>query len=294
MTNFQQLRTALTAGTLVPILGPGALEGSVDPQTQQPIPADNRSLILAMNNGREMMPRLMYEFSRAAQHVEQRRGQAAVARFLNRVYNRPWTRAPLHDALAAIAPHWVVDLNRDLQLLESNAGRPHTLILGTSRIMEKAKRFLLFEYDGSDYSAILEDQIDTRLPILFKPLGAPLPEQSYIASDADFVDYLTELMGGFAIPDFIKTYRTGKQYLLLGVSLNRDTERMLVSDISYGASKLRGWVFLSDASDKERRFCQRMQLEIIDQPLNAFTQFLIHPLADAAPIMRATEPSMTL
>lgn len=274
MTDFQQLRTALVTGDLVPVLGPGALNGSVDAQTREPIPADSRSLILAMNNGREMMPRLMYEFSRAAQHVEQRRGQAAVTRFLTGIYSRQWTRAPLHDALAALAPHYVVDMNRDVQILQSNADRPHTLIMGTSRLMQGAKRFVLFHHDGTAYTAIQEDEIATDLPIVFKPLGAPMPEPSYIASDADFVDYLTELMGGFAIPDFLKQQRLGKQYLLLGVPLNRDTERMIITEISQGCAESRGWVFLENPTAKERRYCARMALEIIEQPMEEFVAYL--------------------
>jgi len=274
MTDFQRLRDGLISGAIVPFLGPGALAGSVDPESHQPIPADSRSLILAMNNGREMMPRLMYEFSRAAQHVEQRRGPVAVSRFLAQLYRRPWTRSPLHDALAQLAPPWVVDINRDGQLLDSYADRPHLLLKGIARIMEKAKRYQLFHYDGREYRAIDEAAADRSLPILFKPTGCALPEPGFIASDADFVDYLTQLMGGFALPGFLKAYRRGRQYLLLGVPLNRDTERMLVSEITQMAAAERGWVLLPEATAKEQRYCARVGLQIIDTPLAEFVGFL--------------------
>ena len=39
---------------------------------------------------------------------------------------------------------------------------------------------------------------------------------------------MTELMGGFAIPRFLKVQRRGKRYLLLGLRLNRDTERIVL------------------------------------------------------------------
>jgi len=80
-----------------------------------------------------------------------------------------------------------------------------------------------------------QDQVDATRPILFKPMGSPRPDATYIASDADYVDYLTELMGGFAIPSFLKDYRKGRQYLLLGLRLTRDTEPMVLSDIIYAA-----------------------------------------------------------
>ncbi|WP_426415175.1 SIR2 family protein [Aestuariirhabdus sp. LZHN29] len=274
MIDYERLREGVASGALVPLLGPGALDGAVDPETGAAIPADNRSLILAMNQGREMMPRLMVEFSRAAQHIEQRRGQAAVARFLTRLYDRPWTRSQLHDAVAALAPPWVVDLNRDSQLLDSYSAQEHLLVKGVCRTMGSGLRYKLYRGYQGDYREITDEQIKPEWPVLFKPLGCPHPEPSYIASDADFVDYLTELMGGFAIPPALKQYRDNKQYLLLGLPLNRDTERMLVTEISYGAATPRGWVFLEQPTAKERRYCARMSLEIIEEPLNSFTRYL--------------------
>ena len=101
--------------------------------------------------------------------------------------------------------------------------------------------------------------MDISLPVLFKPLGTPLPESNYIASDADFVDYITELMGGFAIPGFVKRRRQGRRYLLLGVRLNRDTERMLLSDIMFGAGQPSGWALIPNATSKEKRFLEKLQ-----------------------------------
>ncbi len=101
------------------------------------------------------------------------------------------------------------------------------------------------------------------LPVLFKPMGSPRPDATYIASDADYVDYLTELMGGFAIPAFLKAYRPGRQYTFLGLRLLRDTERMLLSDITYGSGSPRGWALIPEPTAKERRFCAGKDIEII-------------------------------
>ena len=111
---------------------------------------------------------------------------------------------------------------------------------------------------------------DKKIPILFKPMGTPLPDANFIASDADYVDYITELMGGFAIPGFLKEYRKGKQYLLLGVPLNRDSERMVMSDIIYDAQEPKGWVLNKNPTSKELRYCDRIGLEIIDMDVKEF------------------------
>ena len=147
---------------------------------------------------------------------------------------------------------------------DSYADAEHTLIVGVARITASQFRFRIYHYDGSDYFEIPQEQVDTRLPILFKPMGTPKPEANYIASDADYVDYITELMGGFAIPDFLKEYRNGKQYLFIGVPLNRDSERMVMSDIVYGADEHKGWVLNKNPTAKEQRYCKKIGLEILD------------------------------
>jgi len=260
---------ALLAGvannTIIPYLGAGALKGSTDKLTGDAIPADSDSLILALNGGKPMSKRLMWEFPRAAMDVELKRGRKAVHNFLEETYGkRKWTRAPLHDWLASLKPHYVIDSNRDTQLQDTYAAQPHTLIRGTARIVGTNYRFVLNEYKDGSYREITQEGVNPALPILFKPMGSPRPDANYIASDADYVDYITELMGGFAIPDFLKEYRKGKQYLFIGMRFQRDTERMVMSDITYAAAEPKGWALIPHPTDKEKRFCERQGIRLIE------------------------------
>jgi hypothetical protein len=266
-THFQSLVSGIVSGDIVPYLGAGALRGSSHNETGEPIPADSDSLILAMNNGKPMAPRLMYEFPRAAMDVELKRGRSAVNRFLDATYgSQSWSQSPLHAWLEQIKPPYVIDINRDTQLQQSYKDIPHTLIRGISRVAGTDYRYRIHHYDGAKYSdsEIEQESVDPSLPILFKPMGSPLPDATYIASDADYVDYITELMGGFAIPKFLKEYRKNRQYLFLGLRMNRDTERMVLSDIIYGAGDPAGWALISEPNEKERRFCKKMNIEIIE------------------------------
>lgn len=263
--SFTDLVNGITAGKIVPYLGPGVLKGVTHKETGEAIPADSNSLILAMNDGKPMSPRLMYEFARAAMDLELKKGRSYVNRFLDRTYSDDqWTRAPFHDWLASIRPPYVIDVNRDTQLQESYSNTPHILIRGIARIGGTEYRFKLHQYDGESYHEIDQAEVDTSLPILFKPMGSPLPDATYIASDADYVDYITELMGGFGIPAFLKEYRKNKQYLFIGLPMNRDTERMVLSDIIYAADEPAGWVLIPEPNDKERRFCKKMGLVLIE------------------------------
>ncbi len=264
-TALATLAQGIARGETVPYLGPEALAGVVEPETDAPIPAESEALILALNNGKPMSPRLMWEFPRAAMNVELKRGRAALQRFLDQTYGqRAWTRAPLHDWLAACRPPYVVDINRDTQLQDSYAAVPHTLIRGISRVGGTDYRFRIHHWDGTAYRELDQDAVDPALPILFKPMGSPRPDPTYIASDADFVDYITELMGGFAIPSFLKTYRQGRRYAFLGLRFLRDTERMVMSDIIYAAGTPPGWALIPDPTPKERRFCERLGVEVIE------------------------------
>jgi hypothetical protein len=263
---LDQWQAGLADGSIVPYLGPGVLADVTATLDGRPIPATSDQMILAMNNGQPMAPKLMYEFPRAAMNIELKRGRSTVTRFLDTTYGtNNWTRAALHDWLAAIAPPYVIDINRDTQLQDSYAGMPHLLILGCARLGGSDYRFKLFVSDGASYTTIQPEDADPTLPILFKPMGSPKPKPSYIASDADYVDYITELMGGFAVPTFVKARRRGKRYLLLGMKLNRDSERMVFSDLIYNAAKEpAGWALIAEPTDKESRFCKRQGIEIIE------------------------------
>ena len=262
---MQEILAQLGAGDIVPYLGPGVLNGVVDRTTGKPIPADSDSLILAMTNGQPMSPRLMYEFPRAAMHVENKKGRSYVERFLTQTYGVDrWTASPFHQWLADQRLPYVIDCNRDTQLQRCYADRRHTLVVGAARIAATPYRFDLYQFDDGQYRAIDLAEVDGELPVLFKPLGTPLPKPSYVASDADFVDYITELMGGFAVPAWLKQQRKDKRYLFLGMHFNRDTERMVMSDLIHDAATPAGWALIAEPSEKERKVCARKQLELLE------------------------------
>lgn len=283
---LRELVHGIRTGDMVPYLGPGALDGAIDPSTNQPIPADSDSLILALNNGKPMSAKLMWEFPRAAMNVEFKRGRGAVHRFLDTTYGqRTWTRAPLHEWLKSIRPPYVIDINRDTQLQDSYRDVPHILVRGVARLGGTDYRFRIHHYDGESYREVDQEAVEPGLPVLFKPMGSPRPDAAYIASDADYVDYITELMGGFAIPSFLKTYRRGRCYVFLGLRFLRDTERMVMSDMIYGAGSPPGWALIPEPTDKERRFCQGRGIEIIPADiadLLAAATELEHDRADMA------------
>ena len=169
---FENVFTGLSNGSVIPYLGPGTLDGVINQNTGKAIPDDSDSLILAMNNGLPMAPKLMFEFSRAAMNVELKNGRSSVNPFLDTTYrDTKWSTSALHSWLAEQNLPYIIDANRDTQLQQQYAGITHNLIVGTARISSKAYRFQLFYYDGKHYSSIDQEAVNTSLPVLFKPHG---------------------------------------------------------------------------------------------------------------------------
>jgi hypothetical protein len=56
----------------------------------------------------------------------------------------------------------------------------------------------------------------------------------------------------------------------MGMRLNRDTERMVMADMIYAAAQPAGWIFIAEPTDKEKRFCKKVGLEIIQSDVFEF------------------------
>lgn len=259
----------------VPYFGLGIFKGVTTKEGEE-IPYDSDSLILKMNNGRAMSPRLMFEYSRAAMHLEQRRGVDYIQQMINWIYTKDFEPTSLQKAIVNMSPRYIIDTNRDSKLQELLAFEPHTLIIGKSRILDNDYRYEIFEYDveNKKYFQVEEEALDDADKILFKPMGSTLPEPSFVISDADYVDWLTEAMGGFAVPSILKTYRKTKKYLFLGTAFDRDTDRMVANELTLD---LEGGYVITDKElgKKEKKFVDKHHLEVIEMTLEAFISAFI-------------------
>jgi len=262
----------LKSGEMIPFIGMGVFKETVCEDGTR-LPFDSDSMILALNGGRAMSPRLMYEYSRAAMSLEQRKGRPYIEAMTNHIFtSKPYAIPAVYQWLKKMHPHYVVDLNLDDSLLKVYEEVDHFLITGVSRIMAGYDRFIVYMYHSlsKSYSRVDKELLNPMLPILFKPLGCVVPEKNFIISDADFVDWLTEAMGGFGLPPFLKKYREDKSYLFLGIDFDRDTYRMVANEITIG---LKGGILVNDKegmSNKEKKFLSAHKIEKLETSLNAF------------------------
>jgi len=133
------------------------------------MPADSNSLILAMNNGNPMAPKLMYEFPRAAMIRSSKKGRNFLGQFLTKLYGETeWTRAAVHDWLAEWKPSYVIDINRDTQLQDSYAMK-NIRDCRCRKNRRQPVRFKIYHFDAAIIFEIPQEQVDSRLPILLNP-----------------------------------------------------------------------------------------------------------------------------
>ncbi|EFK97278.1 conserved hypothetical protein, partial [sediment metagenome] len=102
----------LKNGTLVPFLGMGVFRGVVA-KDGTTIPHDSDSMILALNGGRAMSPRLMYEYSRAAMSLEQRKGRNFLVGMVNHIYTKEYDLPAVYELFKKIKPPFLIDTNLD-------------------------------------------------------------------------------------------------------------------------------------------------------------------------------------
>lgn len=267
-----ELEAQIKEGSLIPFLGMGVFKETKTEDGEQ-IPFDSDSMILSLNGGRAMSPRLMYEYSRAAMSLEQRKGRPFIEQMTNHIFtHKPYPMPEVYTWLKTLMPHYVVDLNLDDSLLKLYADVDHFLITGVSRIMAGYDRFLVYMYTSAtkEYHRVEKELLNPMLPILFKPLGCVVPEKSFIISDADFVDWLTEAMGGYALPPFLKTFKNDKSYLFLGIDFDRDTYRMVANEVTLG---LDGGYLVNDKekiSKKEEKFLTSHKINKLETSLESF------------------------
>ena len=83
---MDDIKKKIQDGELIPFLGMGVFKDTKNSDGTQ-LPFDSDSMILSLNNGRAMSDRLMYEYSRAAMSLEQRKGREFIIQMTNHIYS---------------------------------------------------------------------------------------------------------------------------------------------------------------------------------------------------------------
>lgn len=263
----------IKSGETIPFLGNGIFKGTKN-SAGATIPFDNESMILGINNNRAMAPKYMDDYSKAAMNIEERRGRKILEDIVFHLFSSEFKRPIIYDIIEEIKPNFVVDLNYDDSLQKIYQKQEHFLVSGVARILAELDRYVSYEYKNSQYVEVENSETNFEKPFLYKPLGTIDPVKNYIVSDADFVDWITEAMGGFSFPNVLKEERKNKKFLFLGTDFGIDTGRMVANEISL--ENIGGYYVTekTEFTKREKKFVDKLSLEVLDMDVVEFMKDL--------------------
>ncbi len=204
----------VAAGRLIPYLGPDLLTLGAAPPV---VPAGARELALRLTRQVAVPGRIAGNMWHAAQYIETFRHRVALDRLMLEIFQPVPEPLPLHRWLAGLPRlPLIVDSWYDATMAEALAGRTDWgLIQGASkaRRTDEAPWFRAYDAEGGECPETAAHGWTT---LLYKPHGATRPAGDVLASDADYVEVLTDIDIQTPIPEAVKARRAARGFLFLG------------------------------------------------------------------------------
>lgn len=276
MNALDQLEEAMNdvaAGKRIAYLGPevSALSGGDAPATPQKlceiIEAQVRPPRRAQGN-----------LWAVAQYVESRKFRATLDRMVIDAFAPGPARAnPVHDWLARVRPAMVVDTWYDDGLLRAfGKADPEAwgLVQGVSRNGEWIDIFTrAYTSAGTEVEAANPDW-ET---LIYKPHGLARPGGSFLMSDADYVEVLTEIDIQRPIPEEVQRRRTGRPFLFIGCRFDDQMLRIFARQIAKRSAEGHIAVLSGPLTRMEQRFLDDNHITRLDLPAEAMADLLSVP-----------------
>lgn len=265
-TLLAEAATALRARTAIPYVGPAAhmllAEGAC------PIPRSSAELVARLNAQVAAPGRIRSSLTAVAQYIESRRHRKTLDTILDGIFRADVPASPVHRWLAALPPPPViVDVWYDdvlEKLLAADPGRLWGQIQGRSHPQSTGS---WVHYTGPDGAAADEAAAERWETVLYKPSGGVSPSGSYLVSDSDFVEILTEIDIQTPIPPVVKDRRTGRPFLFLGCRFDQEIQRTFARQISKRSADRHWAVIDGELTRNEARFLETHGIQRIDLPL---------------------------
>jgi len=275
MTALDQLEQAMNevaAGTRIPYLGPGvaALSGGGAPTTPEALCALIEAEVRAPR-------RASGNLWAVAQYVESRKFRATLDAIVNKAFeNGPTGPNPIHDWLARARPPMIVDSWYDDGLLRAigRATKDWGLVQGVSRNGEWIDIFTrTYAASGEEV-----DGVDPSWKTLvYKPHGRGKAGSSYLMSDSDYVEVLTEIDIQRPIPDEVQARRTGKPFLFIGCRFDDQMLRTFARQIAKRSAPGHIALLQDPITRMEGKFLDELAIERLDLPAAAVADLLTVP-----------------
>ncbi|MGF1659219.1 MAG: SIR2 family protein [Rubrimonas sp.] len=211
-----------------------------------------------------------------AQYVESRKFRATLDALVLRAFAAPPARAnPVHDWLARCRPPMVVDTWYDDGLLRAFADRADWgLAQGVSRNGQWIDIFTrAYDREGGEVDA----PDPAWRTLIYKPHGLARPGASFLLSDSDYVEVLTEIDIQRPIPEDVRRRRAGRPFLFLGCRFDDQMLRTFARQIAKRSAPGHVAVMPAPLTRMERKFLDELEIDWLDLPAAAVADALSVP-----------------
>ncbi len=266
MSDLARLATALdevATGRRIAYLGPGvfALAAGGAPAS----PAD----LCARLEAEVRVPRRAAgNLWAVAQYIESRKFRAVLDRLVCTAFAVPPGGAnPIHQWLARIRPPLIVDGWYDGALPDAfGAGADWGLVQGVSRAGGWHDAY--FRSHASDGREVPAPDPGWK-SLIYKPHGLARAGRSFLLSDADYVEVLTEIDIQTPIPEEVQHRRAGRPFLFLGCRFDDQLLRTYARQIAKRSGVGHVAVLEGPLSRMEAKFMEELAITRLDLPLAA-------------------------
>lgn len=274
LTGLDLLESAIAevgAGKRVPYLGPAvaALSGGAAPTT----PA---ALCAALEEKVRPPRRAKGNLWAVAQYIESRKFRATLDALVAEVFAAGGAaeRNPIHDWLANVRPPLIVDAWYDDGILRAMGEGNWGWVQGVSRNGEWIEIWhRAYAADGT----LVPEASPLWSPLIYKPHGLARKGSSYLMSDSDYVEVLTEIDIQTPIPEEVQRRRTGRPFLFLGCRFDDQTMRLFARQIAKRSSEGHVAVIDGELTRMEARFLDMNGIARVDMKLEEVAELLMVP-----------------
>ncbi len=265
MSDGRRLDAALRgveAGSIIPYLGAGvaALSGGA-------MPASPAALAALVETRVRAPRRASGNLWAVAQFAETRRHRRTVATLIEQAFAAPAVAEnPVHRWLAAVRPPLVVDAWYDSGLVDAYAAGPGDwgVVHGVSRHDVRDESWTR----ALDAAGTARDDLDPAWrSLIYKPHGLARAGASFLVSDSDYVQVLTEIDIQTPIPEEVQRRRRDRGFLFLGCRFDDQMLRIFARQVMKRSAGPHIAVLTGPLTRMEARFLEAQEIARLDLDL---------------------------
>ncbi|MEZ5900394.1 MAG: SIR2 family protein [Hyphomicrobiaceae bacterium] len=263
-TRLADIGADITAGNLIPFLGPELLGLEEEPK----VPVTPEALAMELHAKVPVGAMLRGNMWGTAQYIEQRRHRKTLVAIMADIFKTPVKPGALHLWLARQKIPLIVDTWYDGALAQAfkDAGRTDwAQIQGVTRALEQ--RDVWTKCYAPDGKEISPDDAMAATTLIYKPHGSVSPANNFLVADSDYVEVLTEIDIQTPLPDAVKDRRLDRGFVFIGCRFHDQMLRTYARQIAKRSGGPKFVVLDFEPTRMEERFFAEQGIEPIVVPL---------------------------